>query len=139
MDEKYFEPLRVALAEFLEELKELSLQGKLQIEEPRPLRFNNRQVQYDKSREETTKIDPQTVFCVGASSEGLVISRVSSSVQPPIVHLVNPERYRHQKAAEAMRATASSTVPSQKPKLRGQNHNIDVELSVGSVLSQWRP
>ncbi|KAL8274951.1 hypothetical protein Esti_001151 [Eimeria stiedai] len=90
---EYFDPLRVALRSFLEELKRLSLDEKLQVEQPRPLRFNNRQVQYDASREKTTKIDPRSVYCVESLTRIQPNPASITEYQMSNVHLVDPNKY----------------------------------------------
>ncbi|CDJ69335.1 hypothetical protein, conserved [Eimeria necatrix] len=137
---EYFAPLRAALAEFLEELKSLSLQGKLQAEQPRPLRFNNRQVEYDKSRENTTKVDPMAVYCIQESVTEQSAARSGPSSEPPIVHLVDPEKYLLQKKAKALRSSSTTTPPPHATRRRPiDSPPMEVGFSIGAVISNWKP
>lgn len=136
----YFEPLRVALADLLEELKRLSLEGKLQVEEPRPLRFNNRQIEYDKSREHTTKIDPSTIYCVQDAAAVPSATRSAVPSQQLAVHLVDSKRYWRQKRVQALRMTTSTTTPpTRRIKLEGPHDNTGLGFSLGAALSSWMP
>ncbi|CDJ35601.1 uncharacterized protein EMH_0006240 [Eimeria mitis] len=138
---EYFDPLRIALVEFLEDLKSLSLGGKLQVEQPRPLRYNNRQTEYDKSREHTTTIDPMTVYCVQESAASVQPTRSSDPNEAPPVHLVDPEKYWLQKKAQTLRSTSTTTAsPSSTAKKLTPVKHLEFHLpSLGSILSNWVP
>lgn len=96
VDEQYFEPLKATVDAFLKEIKALSLEGSLAPEAPRPLLFDNRQVEYEKSREKTTKIEPESVFCVKEENQENNSERRSAAHAPRIVQLVDRERFEWQ-------------------------------------------
>lgn len=141
VNSEYFDPLRVALAEFLEDLKTLSLEGKLQVEQLRPLRYNNRQAEYDKSREHTTTIDPMTVYCVQESKAIMPATRSIATSEIPPVRLVDPEKYWLQKKVQALRSTSTTTAtPPPAVKKLNPVKQKDIRLpSLGAILSRWIP
>ncbi|KAL8434032.1 hypothetical protein ACSSS7_003443 [Eimeria intestinalis] len=137
---EYFDPLRAALRNFLEELKRLSLEDQLQIEQPRPLRFNNRQTEYDASREATTKIDPKSIYCVESLTN---ISPNPASIkehQMPNVRLVDPEKYRQQSKKRSSphipSATTATLITTSRPLVADSSIT---KFTLGSLLSYWTP
>ncbi|OEH77728.1 tubulin delta [Cyclospora cayetanensis] len=110
---EYFDPLRVALSAFLEELKSISLEGKLHVEQSRPLRYNNRQIEYERSREATTVIDPDKIYCVQEPDAVMPEIRSDDTYHSQPVYLVDPLKYWLQKQAkqtQKINSTSTTTV-----------------------------
>ena len=141
VNSQYFDPLRTVLVEFLEELKSLSLEGKLQVEQPRPLRYNNMQAEYDKSRENTTIIDPMTVYCIHDSDAAVPATRSAAPTETLPVRLVDSEKYWLQKKVQALRSISTTTAPpaSAVEKITSAKNMAFRLPSLGAILSRWMP
>ena len=133
----YFDPLRAALVEFLEEIKSLSVNGKLQLEQPRPLRYNNRQTEYEKSRINTTKIDPEQIYCV-KETEGVVrVDLSDATTQNLLTNLVDPDTYLRQKTYPHFANFNTAATETTNEKLDRVASNP--AFSLGSMLRYWMP
>ncbi|KAL8439653.1 hypothetical protein Efla_004561 [Eimeria flavescens] len=131
---EYFEPLRRALASLLQELKSLSLEGKLQVESLRPLRFNNRQDEYEKSREKTTKTNPRAIYCV-ESLQPVTIDFGAAADFGTSAILVDAEAYWKQR----QRATSSTTSPPQTKIVASLGYTKSSTRFWGFALNRWAP